>query len=292
MKYKLTFALVAALTSTAFAEFKAPLPEFKNEKQLAEWRAEKASEATSQGYKAEETAFYTGKPYLATSGGYAFKFRSYNPALLRWTSEDPGGFPNGANQHKYAPNPIFELDSLGLEITKFAKMGYQTLWDAYSPYKMGPGGMQADGVYAAVGGELNSLHIAGGLSGDYYDSCALRMDIALYSTGIRFPNATSYDNGNFGEKYIIASSAMRSWLDSTSPFTSARSDRTLGNGASGFDSLLTDMNALEDKLGHPVVAILSDGWHTGVVTSKGIGYIDPHAYAWKSTSAPKAWVLE
>ena len=45
MKHKLTFALVASLTSTAFAEFKAPLPEFKNEKQLAEWRAEKASEA-------------------------------------------------------------------------------------------------------------------------------------------------------------------------------------------------------------------------------------------------------
>jgi hypothetical protein len=69
MKYKLTLALVAALTSTAFAEFKTPLPEFKNEKQLAEWRAEKASEATSQGYVPEEAAFYTSKPYLASSGG-------------------------------------------------------------------------------------------------------------------------------------------------------------------------------------------------------------------------------
>jgi hypothetical protein len=59
MKYKLTFALVAALTSTAFAEF-------KNEKQLAEWRAEKASEATSQGYATEETAFYTGRPFAST----------------------------------------------------------------------------------------------------------------------------------------------------------------------------------------------------------------------------------
>ena len=64
MKYKLTFALVASLTSTAFAAFQAPLPEFKNEKQLAEWRAEKTSHVTGQGYAAEETAFYTGKPFI------------------------------------------------------------------------------------------------------------------------------------------------------------------------------------------------------------------------------------
>ena len=114
MKYKLTFALVASLTSSAFAAFQAPLPEFKNEKQLAEWRAEKASEATSQGYAAEETAFYTGRPYLASSGGYAFKYRSYNPELARWTSEDPSGFPDGANQNIYAPTPTEEYDVCGL----------------------------------------------------------------------------------------------------------------------------------------------------------------------------------
>jgi len=114
MKYKLTFAFVASLTSTAFAEFKAPLPEFKNEKQLAEWRAEKASESTSQGYATEQTAFYTGKPYLASSGEYAFKYRSYNPELSRWTSEDPSGFPDGLNNHIYAPNPTSDFDFEGL----------------------------------------------------------------------------------------------------------------------------------------------------------------------------------
>jgi len=114
MKYKLTFALVASLTSTAFAAFQAPLPEFKNEKQLAQWRAEKASEATSQGYKAEETAFYTGKPYLASSGNYAFKYRSYNPEMSRWTSEDPSGFPDGANGNLYAPTPTSGIDPNGL----------------------------------------------------------------------------------------------------------------------------------------------------------------------------------
>ena len=115
MKYKLTFALVASLTSTAFAEFKAPLPEFKNEKQLAEWRAEKASEATSQGYIAKETAFYTGKPYLASSGSYVFKYRSYHPEMARWSSEDPSGFPDGANGFSYIKNtPNSKIDYEGL----------------------------------------------------------------------------------------------------------------------------------------------------------------------------------
>ncbi len=111
MKYKLTLALVASLTSTAFAEFKAPLPEFKNEKQLAEWRAEMASEVTNV---AEVTTFYTGRPYVASFGAYAFKYRSYNPELARWTSEDPSGFPDGANQNGYAPTPTTEMDWSGL----------------------------------------------------------------------------------------------------------------------------------------------------------------------------------
>ncbi len=108
---------MASLTSTAFAEFKAPLPEFKKEKQLAEWRAEKAAEATSQGNAAEETAFYTGKPYLASSGGYVFKYRSYSPELARWTSEDPSGFPDGANNLLYVNNISTHcIDIFGLNV--------------------------------------------------------------------------------------------------------------------------------------------------------------------------------
>ena len=114
MNYKLAFALAAILTSNAFAAFKAPLPEFKNEKQLAEWRAEQKSKPASQGYATPETAFYTGKPYLATSGSYAFKYRSYSPELARWTSEDPSGFPDGANGNRYAPIPSYGLDFAGL----------------------------------------------------------------------------------------------------------------------------------------------------------------------------------
>ena len=116
MKYKLIFALVASVTSTAYADFKAPLPEFKNEKQLAGWRAERATEATSQGYTTEEAAFYTGRPYVVSSGGYTFKYRSYKPELARWTSEDPSGFPDGANSYCYINNQTTNsFDFLGLK---------------------------------------------------------------------------------------------------------------------------------------------------------------------------------
>jgi len=117
MKPKLTLALVAALTGTAFAAFPAPLPEFKNEKQLAEWRAEMAAEYTSQGYAAEQSAFYTGKPYVTSSGGYAFKYRSYDPEMARWTSGDPSGFPDGANNQIYVNNmPTLALDEMGKNV--------------------------------------------------------------------------------------------------------------------------------------------------------------------------------
>jgi len=122
MKPKLTLALVALITSSAFAGIPKVLPEFKNEKQLAEWRAEMAAKAESEPSKLDvrsstldvPPAFYTGKPYIQSTGSYAFKYRSYNPELARWTSEDPSGFPDGANGSIYAPTPTTGMDPLGL----------------------------------------------------------------------------------------------------------------------------------------------------------------------------------
>ena len=93
------------------------MPAFKTASQLATWRAEMAAKPTSHGASAEEFAFFTGKPYIDASGGYAFKYRSYNPELARWTSEDPSGFPDGANNQYYAPPPTSGLDATGLFYT-------------------------------------------------------------------------------------------------------------------------------------------------------------------------------
>jgi RHS repeat-associated protein len=126
MKTKPTLALAAILTSCAFAEMPAKLPEFMNPEQLAKWRAETAAEnaakAKSNPSKPDArssnpdvpTPFFTGKPYIESTGTYAFKYRSYNPVLARWTSEDPSGFPDGSNNHKYGNSPTNGLDATGL----------------------------------------------------------------------------------------------------------------------------------------------------------------------------------
>jgi len=99
----------------------APLPEFKTPEQLAKWRTETTSKTSAQEASRlstleSSTPFYTGKPYLAESGSYAFKYREYNPKMGRWTTVDPSGFPDGANNRVYAAVPTSEFDNNGLEI--------------------------------------------------------------------------------------------------------------------------------------------------------------------------------
>ncbi|MCK9588011.1 MAG: hypothetical protein M0Q93_01450, partial [Terrimicrobiaceae bacterium] len=53
--------------------------------------------------------FYTGKPYESDTGSYTFKYRNYDPELNRWTTMDPSGFPDGANNHIYVKNGVVYL---------------------------------------------------------------------------------------------------------------------------------------------------------------------------------------
>lgn len=50
--------------------------------------------------------FYTGKPYDADLGAYTFNHRNYNPEIKRWTSADPSGFPDGANNYILVNNSV------------------------------------------------------------------------------------------------------------------------------------------------------------------------------------------
>jgi RHS repeat-associated protein len=80
-------------------------------KAQAEQKARDAQAQTADG----ESNFYTGKPYDAELGGYVFKYRNYSPTMQRWTTADPSGFPDGANNYLYSYNsPIFILDNNGL----------------------------------------------------------------------------------------------------------------------------------------------------------------------------------
>ncbi|MDD5201241.1 MAG: hypothetical protein PHC88_15730 [Terrimicrobiaceae bacterium] len=114
MKLKTTL-IVAALAAAASiqvasAALQAPMPEFKSKAEL-----QKTTQARQATKAASETGvFYTGKPLESDRNGYLFMYRSYDPELNRWTSADPSGFPDGANNRIYAPTPTCELDMLGL----------------------------------------------------------------------------------------------------------------------------------------------------------------------------------
>ena len=63
---------------------------------------------------------YTGKPYIKELGAYAFNFRYFDPEINRWTTVDPSGFPDGANNYRYVPNPVGQMDVDGRRITSLS----------------------------------------------------------------------------------------------------------------------------------------------------------------------------
>jgi len=67
---------------------------------------------------------YTGKPYIKELGAYAFNCRNYDPETARWTTPDPSGFPDGANNRIYAPVPTCGIDAFGLN---WVSLGAPTL---------------------------------------------------------------------------------------------------------------------------------------------------------------------
>ena len=121
-------ALVAIITTAAHAGITGKSCGFMDKNQLAAWRAEtmsksiaaerEAAQAAEQKAQAAAPAFFTGKPYLSATATYAFKYRDYAPSLARWTSEDPSGFPDGANSSYYAPCPTSGFDFMGLAAWK------------------------------------------------------------------------------------------------------------------------------------------------------------------------------
>ncbi|MDR2463445.1 MAG: hypothetical protein LBD30_06660 [Verrucomicrobiales bacterium] len=137
-----------ALTVSAQAQTRMPKPVTDNlpglPDQTVEWwteyrKAQAEQKALDEQTKAAngESNFYTGKPYDADLGGYVFKYRNYSPTMQRWTTADPSGFPDGANNYCYLVVPISGLDPLGLEevtilllvfLDGYSKITYSTTW--------------------------------------------------------------------------------------------------------------------------------------------------------------------
>ena len=145
----------------------APLPEFKTPEQLAKWRTETTARTSAQEVSRpstldSSTPFYTGKPYLAESGSYAFKYREYNPEMGRWTTVDPSGFPDGANALSYCKNtPVNGFDWQGMQTVIASDEWYQTWqWTMNSTQAIGSGLTAISSVYVTP---LGAAIIVGGL---------------------------------------------------------------------------------------------------------------------------------
>ena len=100
----------------------------ETEKRLAAIKAAEAKVAAQASVNppsaiSNPQLFYTGKPYLEETGQYVFLFRHYDPELGRWTTSDPSGFPDGANNAVYTRRPTTHLDPLGL-----AEYSTQLFW--------------------------------------------------------------------------------------------------------------------------------------------------------------------
>jgi RHS repeat-associated protein len=92
-------AFVLAATATTFANGSAP------KKMNGKLEIVEANPAD---------VFYTSKPYEEDLGGYVFDYRTYSPEINRWTTSDPSGFPDGANNRVYAPVATGEIGYFGL----------------------------------------------------------------------------------------------------------------------------------------------------------------------------------
>jgi RHS repeat-associated protein len=111
----LVSTLVISLVHFASASpLPAPLLEFKTPEQLKSIRSKSHSALSGEKQINANTVFYTGKPIENASGNYLFKNRAYSANVARWTSSDPSGFPDGANNTTYVNAPTHQVDYAGL----------------------------------------------------------------------------------------------------------------------------------------------------------------------------------
>ncbi len=149
------------------------------EKRIAEIKAEEAKQATQaattsnlQSEIGNHQLFYTGKPYLEETGQYLFLFRHYDPELARWTTADPSGFPDGANNWQYVANMVaLGIDPDGLQFLHFNGSSI-TVWSGNGRKSDGSIDWGTSGVsWSAVSGGTKN---AGAIPDGWYNVGAKR----------------------------------------------------------------------------------------------------------------------
>ena len=162
--------------------------------------------------------FYTGKSYDVDLGAYTFQFRNYDPGLKRWTSVDPSGFPDGANNQIYVNNLVLSsVERLGLDIYQVTNSGavggaghsgmIAGSGDSYTYQSYGSGpsgcgsssGTDSNNVTTETFGSLNdAMQYAAGQGYDNY--CKWDTDPSADQAALDamkdYGNSANYDVGN------------------------------------------------------------------------------------------------
>jgi len=193
--------------------------------------------------------------------------------MNRWTTPDPSGFPDGANNCAYAPIPTVDYDAFGLQLPTATDM-----WNAYQPYDFAQ--RTAPQMFNLAGGDLAKDQASG--NKDYQNSCAIRMTFALRADGYTINKSTpgiDAERGANGTPYFIKAVNAGTYL---------ASQWGAANGA--YTNLQATLNSMAQKTGRPAIAVVVSNSHVGIVTSSSIQYTDPHSNLWNANS--QVWILE
>ena len=187
------------------------------EKRIAEIKAEEAKQAaqaaTTSNLQSEignHQLFYTGKPYLEETGQYLFLFRHYDPELARWTTADPSGFPDGANNIAYMAVPTSEVDWQGLwsvritssqntvsDSTSYVDGGI--IWDTVISFLIGAQATNTSAMVFAVGSTYDVNNFTGSIGNHQNQGAQRSVSIGVNSNGYliaNVPNGVAHDLTN------------------------------------------------------------------------------------------------
>jgi len=151
--------------------------------------------------------FYTGKPYDKDLGEYTFAHRDYDPGINRWTTVDPDGFPDGANNRIYAPNPTSAIDPTGCDLKLVSQPDFSVLntgWSYSAAYNTAIGYFQDRTCieYTSLGTD-QTLQPLVGQNGQPLTATASETTTSGYQAGITF--------GGTYQNVTVSGNFSRSW---------------------------------------------------------------------------------
>ncbi len=122
---------------------------------------------------------FSTKYYDAETGLYYYGYRFYRPILMRWLNRDPIEEEGGMNLYAICENNLFvAFDVLG-------RVTYNKLASNYPPPSVYPTDItRANNIWQLIGGMV----LVNGQSGQFQNSCAIRLSHALNKSGETIPH--------------------------------------------------------------------------------------------------------